>query len=318
LQPGVSLAFITVMTKVRELLTTRGSPLIMGIVNCTPDSFFDGGRHHDPDSARAHALELVSAGADLVDVGAESTRPGAEPISSDEQLRRLGTLIEDLAAEGVLVSIDTTSLAVARHAVERGAVMVNSVSLEPAEELASIACAHGAALTLMHCRGAMRDMAGFSVYADDAYGDVVADVARELSEAAARAVSTGMRVEDVFLDPGLGFAKNARQSLELLARLPDLSRHLSPAEGHRHPLLVGPSRKSFLAAAGPEARLGGSVAAAIACARGGADVVRVHDVREVRQALDVEAALTRAALAPRGSERAAAGPSHTTRLRGDA
>jgi len=263
----------------------------MGILNRTPDSFSDGGRFVDDGAAADRVAAMTAQGAAIIDVGAESTRPGAQPVSAAEQIARIGGVVRIAAARGALVSIDTTLAAVAERALGDGARIVNSVSLEPAAELGALAAAHGAALVLMHSRGAMTGMAGFSAYADDAYGDVVADVAREWSAAARRALDAGLPREDLILDPGLGFFKNARQSLELCARLDELA-----ALGF--PVLVGPSRKSFLSRvagddppAPPDARLGGGLAAAIACVERGAAIVRTHDVAETRQALAVAAAL---------------------------
>jgi len=289
----------------------------MGIVNCTPDSFYDGGRCMADHDAIAHAERLIAEGADLVDVGAESTRPGSEAVSAEEQIARLGPLVKHLADKGVLVSIDTTAPLVAAHALDDGAVLVNSVSLEPARELAQLVTERGATLSLMHCRGVMKNMTGFSEYPDDAYGDVVTEVAAELRSAAERALSAGLRADALILDPGLGFAKNADQSLALCARLDELC-----ALGF--PILVGPSRKSFVAHAAarnghvhgrsaerppPEQRLGGSLAAALACARRGASILRVHDVAATRQALDVEHAIVGSANRHAGSSRSEA-PAH--------
>jgi dihydropteroate synthase len=278
------------MTALRTLLDRRERAVLMGVLNRTPDSFSDGGRYVDDGAAVAHVEAMVRDGAEIVDVGAESTRPGAAPVSAAEQLARLGDVIR-LAAERAVVSIDTTLPEVAERALRDGASVVNSVSLEPAAELGALARAHGAALVLMHSRGAMAAMPGFSTYADDAYGDVVADVAREWSTAAERALASGLPRSDLLFDPGLGFFKNARHSMELCARLDELV-----ALGF--PVVVGPSRKSFVTrAAGddppapPDRRLGGSLAAAIACVERGAAVVRTHDVAETRQALAMAKAL---------------------------
>ncbi|WP_438033353.1 dihydropteroate synthase [Sorangium sp. So ce204] len=286
------------------LLERRRSVVIMGVLNRTPDSFSDGGRFADEDTALAQIDAMLSEGADMIDIGAESTRPGARPVPDDEQIARIGGSVRDAVKRGAVVSIDTTSPAVAARALDDGAAVVNSISLDSAAELGALCAQRGASLVLMHSRGPMSAMAGFSAYPDEAYNDVVADVAREWSSAAARALEAGLPDGELVLDPGLGFAKNARQSLELCARLHELC-----ALGF--PVLVGPSRKSFLAraaaseAAGPggggEAplapppdRLGGTVAAVIACAARGAAAVRVHDVRPVRQALDVMRAIERA------------------------
>jgi dihydropteroate synthase len=281
----------------------------MGVLNRTPDSFSDGGRYEGDDAARARIDELCAEGADVIDVGAESTRPGAAPVAHVEQIARIGGAVREAAARGVIVSVDTTSPAVAAWALAEGASVVNSVSLEPAAELGALAARHGAALVLMHCRGSMTAMRGFSTYDDDAYGDVVADVAREWREAAERAVAAGLDRRELVLDPGLGFAKNARHSLELCARLGELV-----ALGF--PVLAGPSRKSFVAAASREdpaaplapagERLGATIAACLACAEHGASILRVHDVRAVRQALAFQRAIGRAG--PRSPARGA--PAH--------
>ncbi len=283
-------------SSLRTLLSSRRGALVMGVLNRTPDSFSDGGLFVDDDVAFGRVEQLVKEGADIIDIGAESTRPGAARVSAQEQIGRLGgALIRKSAAQGVLVSIDTTEPEVAAWALEQGAAIVNSVSLEPAAELAALAARYDAALVLMHCRGSMSDMAGFSQYDDDAYGDVVADVGREWSAAADKALAAGLSRQDLLLDPGLGFAKNADQSVALCGRLSELC-----ALGF--PVLVGPSRKSFLARisaasgvdlAPPGERLGGTIAAMLACVARGAAVVRVHDVAACVQALRVAAAINR-------------------------
>jgi dihydropteroate synthase len=262
----------------------------MGIVNRTPDSFFDGGTCLGDDAARARVEELVAAGADWVDVGAESTRPGAPAISARVQLERLGDTIAFAASLGVRVSIDTTSTEVAERACADGATMINSVALAPAAALARVAHRHGADLVLTHCRGSMTEMRGFSSYAEAAYGDVVSEVADEWLAAAQAAEGAGLDGARIVCDPGLGFTKNAHQSLELCARLGEIKERVG---GRR--VLVGPSRKSYLAHITSELlggepppareRLGGSIAAALDCAARGADILRVHDVVAVRQAL---------------------------------
>ena len=262
----------------------------MGIVNRTPDSFFDGGSCLEDDAARARVAELVRAGADIIDVGAESSRPGAPAVSAQEQIERLGDCIAHAASLGVRVSVDTTSAEVADRGCLDGATMINSVALGPAAELARVARRHGADLVLTHCRGSMTEMGGFSSYADDAYGDVVVEVANEWLSAAREAEATGLEASRIVFDPGLGFTKNAHQSLELCARLAELKERVG---GRR--VLVGASRKSYLAQVTsellggepppPAERLGGSVAAALDSAGRGADILRVHDVAIVRQAL---------------------------------
>ncbi len=268
----------------------------MGIVNRTPDSFSDGGEYLDDTAARAQVNALVRDGADIVDVGAESTRPRAPSVPAREQIDRLGDAIAWVVDAGAVASIDTTSPEVADHATRQGARIINSVALEPAAELARVALRTGADLVLTHCRGPMTDMADFSVYDDDAYADLVEDVAREWLDAAGRARAAGLAAERIVFDPGLGFAKNARQSLALCACLGALKQRIG---GHR--VLVGPSRKSFVARvaaerlgeapAPPGERLGASIAATIDCVRNGADIVRVHDVKPIRQALAFAGAL---------------------------
>lgn len=272
----------------------------MGVLNVTPDSFSDGGLFHDARAAERRITELRAEGAEIIDIGAESTRPGAAAVSAADQIARIGSAVSIAVAAGAIVSIDTTLPEVADRALADGATIVNSVSLDAAEDLGRLAAARGAALVLMHSRGPMSSMAGFSVYADDGYRDVVSDVGEELSAAAERALAAGLPRGELILDPGLGFAKNARQSLELCARLGELR-----ALGF--PLLVGPSRKSFIAhvasggsvrVAPPSERLGGTIAAVLACVARGAEIVRVHDVAAVRQALAI-AALIGAGPAPR-------------------
>lgn len=263
----------------------------MGVLNVTPDSFFDGGRFLDPNRAAARVRELVAEGATLVDIGGESTRPGSEPVPAEVQIERIeGAVRAALATENAWVSIDTTSPIVADRMLELGAHVINDVSCLREPELGAVVARHGAALILMHSRGPMSEMKGYSQYPDDAYHDVVTDVLVDWRAARDRAVALGVPRERIWLDPGLGFAKNARQSFELLARTAELAR-----EGAT--VVVGPSRKSFIAAADPapaEERLGGTVAACLFAARAGAAVLRVHDVRAVKQALAVDATLRRA------------------------
>lgn len=280
------------MTPLRTLLERRESVILMGILNRTPDSFSDGGRYLDDRAAIDRVDAMLAEGARIVDVGAESTRPGSKAIDDAEQIDRLGDIVGKTAERGAIVSVDTSSPAVAERALRDGAKIVNSVSLDPAAELGALAAAHGASLVLMHSRGSMAEMTGFSAVPEDAYGDVVADVAREWSLAADRALRAGLPREDLIFDPGLGFWKSARHSIELVARLDELCR-LGFA------VLVGTSRKSFVAraagaAAPPGGRLGGSLAAAIACAERGAAIVRTHDVAETKQALAVAATIRKA------------------------
>jgi dihydropteroate synthase len=261
----------------------------MGVLNVTPDSFSDGGLYLDGSQARRRVDELLAEGADIVDIGGESTRPGSAPVSAHEQIARIDAALEYAARERqALVSVDTTSPEVAGYALERGAAVVNDVSCLADDDLARTAADNGASLVIMHARGRMADMRGFSDAPRDAYQDVVADVRRELGAARDRAVAAGLCADDIVLDPGIGFMKNAVQSLELIRRLGDL-RSLGA------PILVGPSRKSFIAKiagdAEPGNRLGGTIAACLACADAGAAVLRVHDVGPIGQALAVHRAL---------------------------
>ncbi len=276
-----------VSTRIEQLRRERGA-LLMGVLNVTPDSFFDGGRFDDTNAALAHVDRLLREGADVIDIGAESTRPGAVAISAEEQIRRLDPALRHAVSAGALVSVDTASPAVARHALERGAHLVNDVSCLADVDLARVCAEFGAPLVLMHSRGPAAAMQGFSVYPEEGYADVVEDVRREWRAAKARAVAAGMTEREVYFDPGLGFAKNARQSFALLGGLARFR-----GEGV---IVVGASRKSFLGSldgAPPSERLGGSVAAALLAVARGATIVRVHDVREVRQALRVAAMIER-------------------------
>ncbi len=278
---------------VAALVSSLERALAMGVLNRAPDSFSDGGDFVDDAVALARAETMLGEGADIIDVGAESTRPGASSIDDATQIARLGRTIAQLAARGVTCSIDTTSPAVARHALEQGARIVNLVDPSRTRVMAQLARRHDADLVIMHARGAMRDMAGFSSWPEDGYRDVVAEVARELAAAARDALEEGLDPSSIALDPGLGFAKSARQSLDLCARIDTLV-----ALGH--PVVVGASRKSFLArtvtaegepAPAPADRQAAGLVVAVACVERGAAVVRTHDVAATRQALSMSRAL---------------------------
>jgi dihydropteroate synthase len=267
--------------------------VVMGVLNVTPDSFSDGGRWADLDAAVAHGLDLAQEGADLVDVGGESTRPGAERVAPEEETRRVVPAIRALSAGGVAVSVDTTRAVVAEAALDAGARIVNDVSgglADPA--MAKVVATAGVPWVLMHWRGHSRDMQALA-----RYGDVVADVRRELSRQADVAVAAGVDPANIVLDPGLGFAKTAEHNWALLARLDELS-----ALGF--PVLVGASRKAFLGRllAGPdgtpapvEARENATVATSVLAAVMGAWGVRVHEVTPTLDALKVVSAWSRAA-----------------------
>ena len=258
-------------------------PSVVGIVNVTPDSFSDGGRHLDPAAAVAAARRMVEEGAALVDVGGESTRPGAAPVGLDEELRRVVPVLERL--EGLPLSVDTAKAEVARRAIALGAELVNDVTaLRGDEELAGVVADGGVGLCLMHMQGEPRTMQLAPTYAD-----VAGEVAAFLEERLAVAVAAGVREEHVCLDPGFGFGKTSQQNFELLRRLDVLL-----ALGR--PVLVGLSRKSSLGRLfDPAARTGSlaaSLGAAVAAYDRGASVFRVHDVREHVEALTAAAAVT--------------------------
>ena len=265
----------------RPALVLGGRTLVMGILNVTPDSFADGGLHFEASRAVAHGLRMVDDGADIIDVGGESTRPGAEPVSPDEELRRVLPVITGLAADGrAIISIDTYKSAVARAAVAHGAVIVNDISaLRYDPGLPRAVADTGAALVLMHNRGRSREM-----YSEAVYQDVADEIATELERAVARAQEDGVQREAIILDPGLGFAKRADQSFAALAALDRLV-------ALDRPVLSGPSRKSFLTAAlgdlPPDQRDWGTAAAVTASVLLGAHIVRVHRVRELAQVVRV-------------------------------
>ena len=247
----------------------------MGILNITPDSFADGGRYVDAATAVEAGIQMAADGADIIDVGGESTRPGAEPLPEDEEIRRVIPVVEGLAARvSVPISIDTYKARVARDAVAAGATIVNDVSgLQYDAALGEAAASSGAALILMHTRGRSSDMYDRAVYTD-----VLSEVAAELREAMARAEAAGLRRESLVLDPGIGFAKRAEHSFETLACLERLA-------ALDRPILSGPSRKSYLKAAigdVPAAEREWATAAAVtASVLFGAHIVRVHDVRHM-------------------------------------
>jgi dihydropteroate synthase len=257
---------------------------IMGVVNVTPDSFSDGGLFLDTDDAVRHALELVAEGADILDVGGESTRPGAEPVAEDEERRRVVPVLERVAAERarVQLSIDTSKRDVAGAALDAGATYVNDVTAFRADPgMAGLVAERGVECCLMHMLGEPRTMQD-----DPRYEDVVSDVKAFLEERLAFAVAEGVPEERVMLDPGIGFGKTLEHNLELLRRLDEIV-----ALGR--PVVVGTSRKSFLGRiTGREVgeRLPGTIATSVLALERGASVFRVHDVAPVRDALAVAAA----------------------------
>jgi dihydropteroate synthase len=257
----------------------------MGIVNVTPDSFSDGGLFLDADAAIAHGRELLAEGADILDVGGESTRPGAEPVGADEEIRRVIPVIEALAAAGARISIDTTKAEVAERALESGATIVNDVSafrFDP--ELAGVAADADATVVLMHMLGEPRTM-----QVDPRYDEVVSDIKRFLEERIAYATGEGVAEENIWVDPGIGFGKTLDHNLELIARLDEIG-----AIGR--PVVFGASRKSFLGkltGRQVDERLAGTIAANIIAYEHGARVFRVHDVAPTVDALKVAGATVR-------------------------
>ncbi len=262
----------------------------MGVCNITPDSFSDGGRYLSQAAARVKVEQLLKEGADIVDIGGESTRPGANPVPAEEQLSRVLDVVRWAAARAC-VSIDTTDPLVADACLEVGAHVVNDVSMLANPGLASVAAKWGAALILSHARAPQATMSIPGGFPLEAYDDVVRDVLVDWERAAQVALSRGVKREALVMDPGLGFSKASRHSFELLQR----ARELVAGVGPIVPVLVGASHKSFLTlvdrTAQPGERVGASVAAAIHAARCGVRVLRVHDVRATRQAIDMDHAL---------------------------
>jgi dihydropteroate synthase len=262
--------------------TPSMNPRLMGVVNVTPDSFSDGGLYLDPRVAVAHGEELVRDGAEILDVGGESTRPGAVAVSAEEELARIEPVVNGLAGKTV-ISIDTSKVAVAEAALDGGASIVNDVTaLRGDPEIGALCAERGAELVLMHMRGNPRTMQENPVYED-----VVDDVKEFLAERMEFAVAAGVDEERVWLDPGIGFGKTLEHNLELLRRLGELR-----ALGR--PLVIGTSRKSFIGkvdGSPPGERLGGTIASSVLAAAEGADVLRVHDVAEVGQAMRVAQAV---------------------------
>lgn len=266
-------------------------PLLMGIVNVTPDSFSDGGRFLDPDLAAAHALRLAAAGAEILDIGGESTRPGATPIDAGEELRRVVPVFQRLRGRcAAALSIDTTKAAVAKAAIELGAEIINDASAMTADAaMLPLAAESGCGVCLMHMRGTPATMQD-----DPRYADVTGEVMEYLRGRRDAALAAGVRVECAAVDPGIGFGKTTAHNLELIRnarRLHELG----------CPVLYGPSRKRFigeLLGGGAEAaadvppveRVAGTIGAALALARAGVQILRVHDVAAVRQALTLFAA----------------------------
>jgi len=267
---------------VLERLLAKARPLVMGVLNITPDSFSDGGRHLDPQAAMVHARRLAAEGADILDVGAESTRPygGAVRISLEEERARLAPLLSDVIALGVPVSIDTLKAAIAAWALDLGAAIVNDVwGLQGDADMARVVAEHQAPVVIMHNRMTV-----------DPAIDIIAEVTDFFRRSLDIAARAGIPRQRIVLDPGIGFGKTAEQSLTCIARL-DAWREFGV------PLLVGASRKRFIHSVAPSEpmdRLGGSLAAHLLAVENGATIVRVHDVAATAQALAVASAIRRA------------------------
>lgn len=260
-------------------------PLVMGVLNTTPDSFSDGGSYLATGEAVRHGRRLVAEGADIIDVGGESTRPGAEPVPPEVELRRVLPVVEELAAGGAVVSIDTMKPEVAGACIEAGARIVNDVTGLESEEMSALVAESGAGVVIMHMRGTPRTM-------QDApeYGDVVGEVVAFLEGRMSRAVRAGVDVGRIAVDPGIGFGKTVEHNLTLLDRLGDLGEL-------GRPIVVGTSRKRFLGEitgrADPAERDDASAVSAALAVMRGAHVVRVHDVASTREAVRVAWAIVR-------------------------
>jgi len=260
-------------------LLALGRPIVMGVLNVTPDSFSDGGRFLDPKTAIDQARRMIAEGADVLDIGAESTRPygGALAVSIAEEMRRLAPVLPAVVALGVPVSIDTMKAEVAAWALAAGAAIVNDVwGLQRDGELARVVAQHAVPVIIMHNREAA-----------DPSIDIIADICAFFSHSLDIAARAGIARQNIVLDPGIGFGKTPEQSLTAIARLPEL-------KSFGLPLLVGASRKRFIdtvSPAPPDQRLGGSIAAHLLAVAGGAAIIRTHDVAETAQALRVAAAI---------------------------
>ena len=272
---------------VRDGTMSLERPLVLGILNVTPDSFSDGDQWLDPDAAIDRAMQMVDEGADIVDIGAESTRPGACPVDTEVEWSRLSPVVPALVRKGIRVSVDTTKLEVARRALSEGAAAINDISgLRFSPGIAPLCAEHGAGLVLMHMRGEPRTM-----QTDVAYENLFGEVRKFLSAQAAVARSAGCSAEQIVIDPGIGFGKSTEQNLGLLGRIEELT-----CLGY--PVLVGPSRKSFIGQAldlPVEDRLEATIAACLVAFNGGAGLFRVHDVASARRALDMADAIRKVA-----------------------
>ena len=293
-RPRGKLVSVPMDLQVKDRRLAVDHPLIMGIVNVTPDSFFDGGRFYDPQQAVAHAVQLVEEGADLLDIGAESTRPGALPVDEEEEHRRLIPVVAAVAkAVSVPISVDTSKAAVARAAIDAGAVMINDVTaLRGDTTMVEVVAKTGAGLVLMHMQGTPETM-----QRSPHYDDVIEDITQFLAERARFAMDRGIAHERIVLDPGIGFGKTLTHNVDLLANL-DAFLQLG------FPLLVGPSRKGFigqLTRQSPEGRAWGTAGVVALAVEHGANILRVHDVAPMKDVVTVADAIARRML-PAGRE----------------
>jgi dihydropteroate synthase len=258
-------------------------PLVMGIVNATPDSFSDGGDHFERDAAIACGLRMIEEGADILDIGGESTRPGADPVTPEEERRRVVPVIESLARAGAVLSVDTRHVDTMKAAIDAGAAIVNDVTALTAPGGVELVAARGVSCVLMHMQGEPRTM-----QANPHYADAPAEIAAFLAARVAACEAAGIPRARIAIDPGLGFGKSVAHNARLIARL-DVLKALGVA------VLVGASRKAFIGALSkgerPKDRLPGSLAAALAAVARGADILRVHDVAATVQALKVWSAI---------------------------
>ena len=256
---------------------------LIGIVNVTPDSFSDGGRFIDPPAAIAHGQALYQQGADIIDVGGESTRPGAQPVPLELELQRVLPVVEALSRDGIPVSIDTYKSQVALQAVEAGASIINDISgLKFDPKVAEIAAQYSTGLILMHIKGQPRNMQN-----NPQYLDLISEISAYLQHSAVTALNQGVPRQNIILDPGIGFGKNLDHNLEII-------RNLSEFKRLGFPLLVGLSRKTFIGKIlgnDIDRRLYGTIGACIAAIENGADILRVHDVLEVKEAVKVAQAI---------------------------
>jgi dihydropteroate synthase len=253
---------------------------VVGVLNVTPDSFSDGGNYMEVDAAVSRGLEMVEEGADIIDIGGESSRPGAEPVPIEEERRRVLPVIERLARKvGVPISIDTYKSVVAREAIGLGASIVNDISgLRSSPDMADVIVETGVSVMIMHMKGEPRNM-----QSDPTYEDVVSEIRVFLDTQAKKAVARGVPKDRIVIDPGIGFGKTVEHNLEIIARIGEL-RDLG------YPVLIGTSRKSFIGSIlGTEVdeRLEGTIASKVAAVMGGVDFVRVHDVKEVSRAMNL-------------------------------